>query len=54
MFGNVVIRQDNNGNMKPEKDSNNSARKIDGVIAMLMALGGYMDDNLSDVQIFSI
>lgn len=54
MFGNVVIRQDNNGNIKPEKDSNNSARKIDGIIAILMALGGYMDDNLSDVQIFSI
>lgn len=54
MFGNVVIREDNNGNRKPEKDSKNSARKIDGTIAILMALGGYLDDNVIDSGVFIV
>jgi len=38
---NVILKQDFNGNVKPMKDS--EKKKIDGVIAMLQALGAYMD-----------
>lgn len=43
MFRNVVIKRDHNDNCKPDKSK--SSNKIDGVIAMLEALGGYMVDN---------
>lgn len=39
-FSNVTIKSDHNGNIKPVK--NVDRKKIDGVIAMLMALGGYL------------
>ncbi len=39
-FSNVTIKSDHNGNVKPVKYIDN--KKIDGVIAMLMALGGYL------------
>lgn len=39
-FSNVTIKSDHNGNIKPVKYIDN--KKIDGVIAMLMALGGYL------------
>lgn len=39
-FSNVTIKADHNGNVKPIK--NIDRKKIDGVIAMLMALGGYL------------
>lgn len=39
-FDNVEIKMDINGNCKPVGDHN--ARKIDGVISMLNALGGYL------------
>jgi phage terminase large subunit-like protein len=35
---NVVVEQDANGNMKPSKKK--STERIDGVIAMVMALDG--------------
>lgn len=38
-FGNVVLKFDWNDNCRPTKDENQ--QKIDGVIAMLQALGGY-------------
>lgn len=40
MFRNVVIKRDHNENIKPDKSK--SKNKIDGVIAMIEALGGYM------------
>lgn len=43
MFRNVVIKRDHNDNCKPDKSK--SKNKIDGVIAMIEALGGYMIEN---------
>lgn len=37
MVGNVVVRQDSAGNIKPDREQ--SAEKIDGIVALLMALG---------------
>jgi phage terminase large subunit-like protein len=37
MVGNVAIRMDSNGNFKPDKEK--SSEKIDGVVAVVMALG---------------
>ena len=39
-FRNVVLKSDHNGNVKPDK--NIKAKKIDGVIAMIQALGMYL------------
>lgn len=39
-FRNVVLKSDHNGNVKPKKQV--EGKKIDGVIAMIMALGGYL------------
>ena len=39
-FGNVVLKFDWNDNCRPTKEENQ--QKIDGVIAMLQALGGYL------------
>jgi phage terminase large subunit-like protein len=36
MFGNVVLRMDSEGNIKPDKAK--SSEKIDGVVAAVMAL----------------
>ena len=39
-FKNVTLKSDHNGNVKPNKDI--KAKKIDGVIAMIQALGMYL------------
>ncbi|WP_342662291.1 terminase large subunit [Proteiniphilum acetatigenes] len=39
-FSNVTIKSDHNGNLKPVKYLD--SKKIDGVISILMALGGYL------------
>ena len=39
-FRNVVLKSDHNGNVKPDKSI--KAKKIDGVIAMIQALGMYL------------
>ena len=39
-FGNVVLKHDWNDNVRPTKEENQ--QKIDGCIAMLQALGGYL------------
>ena len=39
-FGNVVLKTDWNDNVRPTKEENQ--QKIDGVISMLQALGGYL------------
>lgn len=55
MIGNVSIKEDNNGNAKPEKEYRDSARKVDGVISILQSLGGYLDDNIGEIsEIFVI
>ena len=40
-FKNVTLKSDYNGNVKPNKSIN--AKKIDGAIAMIQALGMYLD-----------
>ena len=40
-FRNVSLAVDHNGNIKPSKE--HSEKKIDGIIAMCMALGGYLE-----------
>lgn len=45
-FGNVFIKTDFNGNCKPSKESNN--KKIDSIISMTTALGGYLKDPISN------
>jgi len=40
MFRNVAIKRDHNDNIKPDKAA--SKNKIDGVISMIQAVGGYM------------
>jgi phage terminase large subunit-like protein len=42
MFGNVAIKQDPAGNLKPDKSK--AADKIDGVAALLDALAAWMED----------
>ena len=41
-FGNCEIIEDSNGNIKPVKINKDSQKKIDGVHAMLNALGNYL------------
>lgn len=53
MFSNVALKTDHNGNSKPDKGLGR-AKKIDGVIAMLEALGGYLLDTPGDVSVFVI
>lgn len=48
-FQNVVLKEDVNQNVKPAKDNNNN--KIDAVIAILEALGGWLSDGNGDVEI---
>ena len=44
MLNNVILRVDHNGNVKPSKINGNSGNKIDGVIALIEALGGYLNE----------
>jgi phage terminase large subunit-like protein len=39
-FRNVVMKSDHNGNVKPIKDVRD--KKIDGVIAAIMSIAGYL------------
>lgn len=48
-FQNVVLKEDNNQNAKPTKDNRES--KIDVVISMLQALGGWLADGNGDVAV---
>ena len=64
-FNNVELKMDHNGNTKPAKggstnrkqDRNGTnTKKIDPIIAMLEALGAYLDENMrgvSDGQVYS-
>lgn len=48
-FQNVVLKEDVNQNVKPTKE--NKENKIDAVIAILEALGGWLSDGNGDVEI---
>lgn len=48
-FQNVVLKEDANQNCKPTKDNRNN--KIDAVIAILEALGGWLTDGNGDVEV---
>ncbi len=41
-FRNCKVEPDDNGNIKPKKENKASMQKIDGTIAMLCVLGGYL------------
>jgi phage terminase large subunit-like protein len=49
-FSNVVLKHDWNDNVKPVKEENQ--QKIDGVIAMIQAMGGYLSQNHYNNEIF--
>ena len=53
-FGNVELKIDHNENCKPIKSKGDKTKKIDPVIAMLQALGGYLGSKYYDPQIFVI
>lgn len=44
-FHNAVLKETNNGNVKCMKLNDNKSNKIDSVISMQMALGGYLSSN---------
>ena len=49
--GNVIVKQDINGNQKPTKET--QGNKIDGIIAMCTALGGWLKAGTNqDIEIF--
>lgn len=52
-FKNVMLKQDHNENVKPVKSGGQKSgqQKIDGVIAMLQALGTYLEENHGDLTI---
>lgn len=50
-FGNVELKEDFNSNVKPIKTV--AQKKIDGVIAMIQALGGYLDNPIQNGEIYT-
>lgn len=56
-FNNVEIKADHNDNQKPTKAAGDPNRKIDPIIAMIQALGGYLDtykNGIGDGEILSV
>lgn len=53
MFSNVSLKTDHNGNAKPNKGAG-AEKKIDGVIAMLEALGGYLTTPGLDARVIAV
>lgn len=56
-FNNVELKFDYNDNCKPQKAGGDQNKKIDPVIAMLQALGGYLYQNkkgISDGEVLSV
>lgn len=51
-FGNVSMKYDHNGNMKPDKSS--YSKKIDSVISMIECVAGYLKSPLDTTEIFFI
>lgn len=50
MLSNVVIRQDVNGNRRPDKGK--SSEKIDGIVAAIMALGQMISDSAAQANVY--
>ena len=53
-FGNVELKYDWNENCKPIKSGNEKNKKIDPVISMLEALGGYLNSPNYQPEVFTI
>ena len=56
-FNNVEIKADHNDNQKPTKAAGDPNRKIDPIIAMIQALGGYLDTykrGIGDGEVLSV
>lgn len=51
MLSNVVIKEDVNGNRRPDKSK--SSEKIDGIVAAIMALGQHMSDSASQQSVYA-
>lgn len=51
MLSNVVIREDVNGNRRPDKSK--SSEKIDGIVAAIMALGQSMSDSIDNTSVYA-
>lgn len=51
MLANVVIREDVNGNRRPDKSK--SSEKIDGIVAVIMALGQSMSDSAEQASVYT-
>jgi phage terminase large subunit-like protein len=51
MLSNVVIKEDVNGNRRPDKAK--SSEKIDGIVAAIMALGQWMSDNAVQESVYA-
>lgn len=50
MLSNVVIREDVNGNKRPDKGR--SSEKIDGIVAAIMALGQALSDDIDTASVY--
>lgn len=53
-FGNVQLKSDHNENVKPMKMGGIQSKKIDPIISMVEALGGYMENNNYVPQIYAL
>lgn len=51
MLSNVVIKEDVNGNRRPDKSK--SSEKIDGIVAAIMALGQWLSDNAIEESVYA-
>jgi phage terminase large subunit-like protein len=52
MVGNVAIKTDPSGNIRPVKPDNKSAKKIDGVVTNVMAIAGNMFQKVEEASIY--
>jgi len=53
-ISNVELKEDHNNNVKPMKSGNVQSKKIDPVISMIEALGGYLESNNYIPQIYAL
>ena len=53
-FSNVELKVDYNDNCKPVKSGGDKNKKIDPVISMIQALGGYLNSPQFNPEIFSL
>ncbi len=53
MASNVSIKEDASTNIKPIKPSRNSSKKIDGIVALIMAIGRSMAEELETESVYN-